>query len=715
MADPEISSVGDFRLGDWLVQPSLNRISRGDSTITLELKVMQVLVSLAEHAGDLVTRQQLTDTVWATEFISDNTVTHAITELRNALGDDAKSPKYIETIHRRGYRLVAKVEWVGADIIATGVRQPAGKPRWVHVLALGVAAVIGLLVILPPEALFQRGGKVATESPVPRIVVLPFENLGPPEDEYFADGMTEELISRLAVVTGLQVISRTSAMQYKKRRPPLPQIGEELNVGYVLEGSIRWDRSDEGYGRVRITPQLSTIVDNTSIWSERYDRKLEDIFTVQSDIAEKVVAQMAATLLDSERHAVMARPTENMEAYQAYLLGNQFLQRMSDEPDLRLAIEMLERAVTIDPEFALAHARLSEAYSWIFHSGFAGRSQELLAKAKESADRALELQPGLPEAQRALGWYHYLGFRNYDLAREHFAAAAEGLPNDPDVLRANFAIARRMGRWDEAIAAIEQWRGVDPNNSVVDMELLITYTLLRRYEMAEQAARRVTVATDRTDGFAWAAWNYLLWDGATDRARSLLESAPSVESPWVEYMSILLDLLDRRPAAVMARLEEASIGTQSLFLWYVPRELLECICLFQLGEKKEAAASCEEAVELLEGEIALSPVDTRLHVAIGHAFALLGRDEEAVRAGRRAVELLPISKDADAGPFQLIELAKIYSRVGEHDEALRLIDQLLSIPCDLSVGMLRLDPVWDPLRDLPRFQALLEKYDTDSD
>jgi len=162
----------------------------------------------------------------------------------------------------------------------------------------------------------------------------------------------------------------------------------------------------------------------------------------------------------------------------------------------------------------------------------------------------------------------------------------------------------------------------------------------------------------------------------------------------------------------MERMEEASIGTQSLYMWYVPRGLLECICLFQLGEEERAAASCEEAVELLEREIASNPHDARLHVANGHAFALLGRKEEAVRAGERAVELVPISEDALNGPLQVIELAKIYSRIGERDEALRLIDELLSIPCDLSVGMLRLDPVWDPLRDHPRFQALLEKYDT---
>jgi TolB-like protein/DNA-binding winged helix-turn-helix (wHTH) protein len=293
-----------FRLGDWLVQPSLNRISRGETTVTLELKVMQVLVCLAENKGDVVTRQYLTEMVWATEFISDNTVTHAITELRNALDDDAKNPTYIETIHRRGYRLVAPVQLVEEAGGRFDVTVAAARPRWPHVLAVVIAAVIGLLVILPPEALFQSRGDAPEREELPRIVVLPFENLGPPDDEYFADGVTEEIISRLSNVSGLRVVSRTSSMYFKDRHMQLRQIGEELNVEFVLEGTIRWDRRGSGDDRVRITPQLIQVAGDAHLWGESYDRVLEDILAVQPDIAEKVVEKLEDVLSIPGRHSV---------------------------------------------------------------------------------------------------------------------------------------------------------------------------------------------------------------------------------------------------------------------------------------------------------------------------------------------------------------------------------------------------------------------------
>jgi TolB-like protein/DNA-binding winged helix-turn-helix (wHTH) protein/Tfp pilus assembly protein PilF len=709
MAEQEPSSLGDFRLGDWLVQPRLNRISRGDSTITLELKVMQVLVCLAGHGGDLVTRQELVDTVWATEFISDNTVTHAVTEIRNALGDDAKSPIYVETIHRRGYRLVAPVEWVSREDGEKVVQAPHSKPRWPHILAVGIAAVIGLLVILPPEALFERRGEVPTDEPLPRIVVLPFENLGPPEDEYFADGITEEIISRLAAVSGLQVISRTSAMHYKNRRVPVGQIGEELDVGYVLEGTIRWDRGGGGHGRVLINPQLIDVTDDAHLWSDRFDRVLEDIFTIQSDVAEQVISHLQAILLESERRFIEARPTDNLEAYQAYLLGTQYLNRSYEESDIRLGLEMLERAVELDPEFAVAHAVLSEAHSAFYHFRF-DFNPERLARAEAAVERALELQPGLPEGHRALANYYYCGFRDHDRALEQFAAAAEGLPNDAGVLGGIFAVYRDQLRWDEALEALKKWLEVNPQDYVAALEARNTYVYLHDYEKAEIEIRRaIAIAPDRPGAYYCGAFDYVSWDGNTDRARNLLESAPSVESPWFNYMRIQLDWYDRKTESALAKLEEWPIDAFDWQQAYEPKRLLECIFLSGMGEEQRARAACATAAELLEREIEARPQDYRLHTSLGRAYARLGRKEEAVRAGENAIELVPVV--ADKWP-QKIGLAEIYARVGQHDKAIDLIDELLSIPCEFSVGLLRLDPAWDPLRDNPRFQALLEKYDT---
>ena len=712
MADPEQYSFGDFRLRDWLVQPRLNRISSGDLTFTLELKVMQVLVCLAKHAGDLVTRQQLTDSVWATEFISDNTVTHAVTELRNALGDDAKSPTYIETIHRQGYRLVALVERSGEKGQQEDQRAGTGKPRWPHVLAVAVAAIIGLLVILSPEVLFERRGDEPAEEPIPRIVVLPFDNLGSPEDEYFADGITEEINSRLAAVSGLQVISRTSAMHYKGRQLPVKQIGEELDVGFVLEGTIRWDRGDEGFGRVRITPQLIRVADDSHLWSDRYDRVLEDIFEVQSDIAGQVIAKLEATILHSERRAVEMRPTDDMDAYQAYLLGVQHTASFG-EADMRLSVKMFERAVELDPDFALAYAWLSEEHSRLYFLRH-DYSGDRVAKAKASVQKALEVQPGLPEGHRALGYFYYWCHRDYDKALEHFAVAAENLPNDPRVLRGEAYVYRRQGGFGEALEKLEKVQQLDPWDHRASLFSAVIYRFLRDFKEAEREYLRViSIAPHLAEMYGRLALMYVAWDGSTERARRVLEGAPSTDPQQeFDWYFIVFDLFDRQPESALARLKSIQRDTFSTQVMYEPRSLLECKILFQMGDAPGNDAACRTAIELLEKELDSRPDDFRLHSALGTALALVGLTEESIREGEHAAKLMPISRDADVGTRSVAVLAQIYTRVGEADKALDLIEKLLSNPGWLSVGLLRLDPVWDPLRDHSRFQALLEKYDT---
>jgi serine/threonine protein kinase/Flp pilus assembly protein TadD len=585
--------------------------------------------------------------------------------------------------------------------------KPAAKTRrW---LASG-----GLAIVVAIVAVWQlplRENSLPPEVEKPRIVVLPFENLGLPEDEYFADGLTSEIINRLAAVSALEVISRTTAMRYKNTDSTIPQIGEELNVGYVLEGSIRWDRSGSDHGRVRITPQLIRVADDSHLWSERYDRVLEDIFTVQSDIAEGVIAQLEATLLEKERRVIEAQPTQNMEAYQAYLLGAQYLKLQEEDRYLLLAVEMLERAVQLDPEFAVAHAKLCRAHANLYNSR-QDYTPERLAKAKASVDRAFALQPGLPEGHRALGWYYYHGFRDYERAQEEFALAAELLPNDESVLEGLSYTYRRQGRWEEALQGLNRVLEMSPQNPDPAVEVAWTHVLLRQYERAEKEFRRlIATAPDNSDGYSNLAANYLMWDGTTERARRILESAPELDSQWILYYSVMLDVYDRRPESAMARLLEAGTDGIDIQNHFLPTDLFECMRLSEMGQEVAGKTACGSAVAVLKREIELRPHDHRLYSAIGHAYALLGQTQDAVAAGEYATELVPISKDAMDGADRLIELAKIYTRVGEADRALDLIDKLLMMPCELSVGLLRLDPVWDPLRDNPRFQAPLKKHE----
>jgi serine/threonine-protein kinase len=588
------------------------------------------------------------------------------------------------------------------------------EKRWPHILAVTIAALIALVFVLPPTGLFERSEEQTAEATIPRIVVLPFENLGSPEDEYFADGITEELISRLAAVSGLQVISRTSAMYYKGKQVPLKQIGEELDVGYVLEGTIRWDRGREGFGRVRITPQLIRVEDDSHVWADQYDRVLEDIFGVQTEIAVNVISMLETTLIDHERRAIEVRPTENMDAYRAYLLGVQYLGSSEEEVPLRLAVKMFERAVELDPDFALAHALLSEAYSIIYHFRY-DFTPERLDRAKANVEKALSLQPDLPEGHRSLGWYYYFGLRNYDEALRQFNIAAEGLPNDPNLHGGIFAIERRRGNWDEALRALEVWQRVDPQGYLATLEVLVTWSMRRDYPRAETALRRaIAIAPDRPDAYFYGISVYLRWDESTVRARDLLESAPQLNSLRLAYLSLLLDSFDRKPEEALRRLREMSVEQFALDDWYRPKELLECIFLFEMGGSGEAESACLSAVDLIEDEIEARPHDFRLYSAIGHALGILGRTEEAVRAGEHATNLVPVSKDLIAGSNEAIELAKIYTRVGEAEKAMDLIEELLEKPSTFYVGPFRIDPVWDPLRDHPRFQEILEKYDVAS-
>jgi TolB-like protein/Flp pilus assembly protein TadD len=592
----------------------------------------------------------------------------------------------------------------------TRSRSVAGGLLWRWLALGGLAIAIAAVVIwrLAPRA---EAPPPAEETP--RVVVLPFENLGSPDDEYFASGITEEITSRLAAVSGLQVISRTSARRYADTDKSIGEIGEELHVGYVLEGTIRWDRGSTGYGRVRITPQLIRVVDDSHLWSERYDRVLEDIFAVQSDIAEQVIDRLEATILDPERHVVEARPTENMEAYQAYLLGLQYWWTGEDEHTATMMLDMLQRAVKLDPDFALAHALLSQAHSQYYHYKYDFTDARRL-RARQSAERALELQPELAQARLALGWYYYWCHRDYDAALAEIAAAETGLPNDPDVITVKWAVFRRMGRWQEALATLGLALEIDPRGYLTTYERGATLTAMRQYAQAEEyVARAIEIAPDRPDAYSYAVLNYTLWDGDTERARRLLLGAPTLDDPRLVYASLRLDFYDRDFGAMLAGIDELQNDVLALEDAYFPIELLRCLAFDAAGDGENASAACESAVSVLTREIELRSYDYRLHSALGHAFAILGNDEDALMAGERAVEMWPISNDAFEGTRPAIELAKISARVGDHGNAIDQLEDLLSIPCRLSVPLLRLDPAWDPLRDHPRFQALLEKYEVE--
>jgi len=407
-----------------------------------------------------------------------------------------------------------------------------GPPRWPRRVLSGAAGVA--LVAAAAWWLSSMAGgppESAAAAETPKLAVIPFDNLGSSDDDYFADGISEEMTSRMAEISGLRVISRQSANQYKGSDKTLQQIGEELGVDYVLEGTIRTDRAPDGSGQVRVTPQLIRVSDDAHLWTSRYTANLVpgEIFGVQEQIANQVAQALDVTLLEPERQRLAAKPTDNQEAYDYFLRGIDYARRGSDEQDTRIAIQMYQKAVESDPEFALAYTFLSGAHRgmwWEFHD----RTQERLAMAKEAVDEALTLDPDLPEAHVALGWYHYQGHLDYDRALAEFAIVQQSQPNNAEVRNGIAAIQRRQGKMVQALANFIKYAELVPRSANGALQLAGTYLLLRNpVEGARHLDRAISLRPDWWAPYAMKAeWVHLRLEGNTERARAVLEQARSV-------------------------------------------------------------------------------------------------------------------------------------------------------------------------------------------
>ncbi len=574
-------------------------------------------------------------------------------------------------------------------------------------LAILITAFFDILIIQQIEA---PGAETVSEHGWrKKIAVLPFDNLGSPEDDYFAMGITEEITSRLAAVHELGVISRTSSEQYDRTGKTIRQVGEDLGVDYVLEGSVRWDRDNGNESRVRITPQLIRTSDDIHLWSNRYDRVIEDIFEVQSDIAGQVIQQLDLILLEPELQTLNIKPTENLDAYQAYLRGIDYLNKPDDsEEEIQMAVHMFKRAIELDSGFALAFTGLSDAQSRMVHYGF-DLTEESKQEAKAAADRALELQPALPEAHLALGKFYYLCHKDYDKALKELSIAEKDLPNDRTILEFIGHIRRRQGHFMEAIKSYKKAFELDPQNAYLPREIGTTYKTVRRYAEAEHYYNRsISLAPDQAFAYCWKAWNYVLWEGSLEKARATLEETPKKDDSFFFFVFLQLKILERN---YQAALEWLSSG--SAYFLKGEKEARTGIIYQLMNENKLARAYYDSARIQLENEVKKYPGNPDIHWWLGVANAGLGRKEEAIQEGKLAIYLVPVSKDALVGPDYLVSLATIFVMAEEYDAALDQIEYLLSIPSEISVARLQIDPTWDPLRDHPRFNRLLEEYSKD--
>lgn len=680
-------SRAPFRLGRWRVDPVDGTLTddRG-MTVRLEPRTFAVLEVLAESPGVPVPREQLLERVWEGAFVEEGAVSRSVAAIRKALGDDARAPSYVETIPKRGYRLIAPVE---PETRGSGARR--SRRGWV------LAAAMAVVVVAAAAGSLLRHRTAIPETPDPPVVaVLPFVNLGPAEHAYFAAGLTEEITGRLAAVRGLGVISRTSANRYGGGNLSLPEIGARLGADYVLEGAVRWQTAKEGEPpRVRISPQLVRTVDDTHLWSDLFDRPLEDLFAVQTEIASEVVRRIDAGLSGGLPEPDFPVPA----AYDAYLRGRDLL----DDNDLA-ALANFEIATERDPSFALAWAEQSLIHSSLHRSGY-DRAPERCASAYRTAGAAEALLPRHPRVRLAGGYYLYRCAGDYAAALAEFEAAAEVAPGDTAVVRAMASVHLRRGGFERALELYRDAARLDPGSAPVHFDLGRTLATLRRYEEADAALDRA-VELEPAFYLAQLARAFLPLLATGDLAESRRRAG---RLPADRFLAGHLAYLARDAEAALENFDDLDWEVVRRENFVQSRELWLGFSLRLAGREQEALAAFERARGLLEKEAAERPDDPRIPGELGLAFASLGRRDEALAAGRRAMSLLPVEADALDGPAYLVDMARIHALLGEPEPALELLARALEMPAGrwISVPRVEADPRFDAVRGHPGYRRLI--------
>jgi TolB-like protein/class 3 adenylate cyclase/Tfp pilus assembly protein PilF len=598
--------------------------------------------------------------------------------------------------------------------------RPVTPPRSPRFL-LTVALVVSAIALAASVSIFLRRGSpsvtripaeggLAASIPEKSIAVLPFENLSDEkENAYFADGVQDEILTGLAKVADLKVISRTSVMQYKTgTKRNLREIATDLGVTHVLEGSVQ-----RTVGRVRVSAQLIDARTDSYLWAERYDRDVADVFAIESELAGKIIAQLQAKISPSEKAAIEKAPTTDLAAFDLYERAKALWADVTDplhaQEKLPQAAQLLDEAVARDPQFLLAWCLLSRVHGALYWTGH-DRTQPRLDLANVAVQTALRLQPEAGEAHRALAIYYYYGFRDYARARSELAVARRTLPNDAEIFLYTGLIDRREGHWDDSTHNLERALELDPRNLFTLQQLAVTYLTQHRYT---DAARIYDSALRLVRGDAYTrilrALVELDWRADIKPFQTTLgtvvaenpSAAPDVDTP-------LYALCERTAAAAARALTNyPRDGVTTDYGVNCPRAYWEGVVARWQGDSAKAQAAFIAARSAVEKILAKQPDFAAAISLLGVIDAGLGRQEDALREGRRACELLPISKDAISGMALAINLAQIYTWTGEKDRAVEQIAAVERIPNTLSYGLLKLHPYWDPLRGDPRFEKIV--------
>jgi TolB-like protein/Flp pilus assembly protein TadD len=604
-----------------------------------------------------------------------------------------------------GFPIALILAWA-YDITAQGVRAtptPAGlrshRRRNIVMLVLtGVTISAAAGFFLLPRLSAHKCDK--------SIAVLPFENLSDEkENAYFADGVQDDVLTNLSKIGDLKVISRTSVMPYRGKGSNVREIGKALGVGAILEGSVRRIGN-----RVRVNVQLINADTDEHMWAEDYDRDLTDVFAIQTDLAQQIVRELQAKLSPMEKAQIEKKPTQNPEAYLAFVRGHDLFTRPDKlRADTEEAEQQFERATRLDPTFAGAFAALAWIDDWMYHTFDPTPARK--EKARAAAQEAIRLQPDLPEAHLALGFYYYYCERDYQNALKEFGIAKLSLPNSAEVYMAIGSIERRQGKWAQSTGNFEKAASLSPKDSFILVNLGDNYRANKDFKTADKIFdRAIEAAPNSLNARAEKAMLAFDWKGDLSMMERDLADMPLGVDPegLVTFGRVQLLMLQRKFPEALGVLRQLS---PNLPHDSKPREFLEGAIYTFLNDKEKARSAFKNARQIAEKSVREAPNDAFRHAALGQILAGLGEKEAAIAEGKRAVNLVPESEDALEGPKAAVELAKIYTWTGETDQALLLLDHSLSRPSGITVSSLKIDPIWDPLRSDPRFQALIDKYD----
>ena len=587
---------------------------------------------------------------------------------------------------------------------ATSARAPLSvpAPRWHRAgyLVLGILlALAAAWGVMRPRS--GTGGRDVAR----RVVVLPFENLGDSSRNYFANGVTEAITTQLTGIGGLSVIPRATAARYRGTPKSITEIGQELGVGYVLTGTVQFEDSPTG-AKVRVSPELIRVSDTSSVWAHGYDAVITSVFDVYSNVSTEVASALAVALDDPERRALARRPTENAEAYDLYLRAVDFVNRGLAKENFEASIPMLQRAVALDPTFALAWGRLAEQLG-LAHWLYIRRTDTTMAQAQAAAERALRLQPDLPEAHRAMGnvWYRK---REYSKALAEFAIVQKSQPNSADLLNSIGFVERRQGKWEQALAHLQRGRELDPGSSQSISQLGETYEMMGRYDEADALfGQAIEIGADQPDAYFFKVVSLLDRNGDVAGAQRVLRQA-LVRMPPARFLAGSFFL----PPFVTATDDSLSrmflvggtveSGVDPDVSYPFRAELVRL-----RGETSSSRLLYDSARVVLERKVREMPDDYGFHANLGYVYARLGMTEAAIREGKRAVALLPPGRDAYFGVNNVDNLAAIHAILGQAGPAVEQLRSVQGMPGTITAARLRVDPTWDPIRTDPGFQQLL--------